>query len=348
MKPIKLVMSAFGPYKDRVIVDFEKLGSDGIFLITGDTGSGKTTIFDALSFALFGEASGSRRENSSFRSDFASSDVNTYVELEFVHKDVTYKVERSPKYTRKKKKGDGFTSVGGEATLEFLDEVISGDKNVTDKCVEILGMNSKQFKQIVMVAQGEFMELLFAKTKDRASIFRHIFDTGVYKFISDNLKNKYLCKKREYEDTEILIRGYINGIMLDNEVLDIESASMAIELLDNELVCDKDIEKNLEEDRDKLLKEQTRIVKIITEGKLVNDSIIELDNLKEKLNKLLESEFLFEEKKELVDKNKNIWDKLMPIRTELNNLKKELESKKNSLICVKGYKRHPILIGCLC
>ena len=228
MKPIKLVMSAFGPYKDKVIVDFEKLGSDGIFLITGDTGSGKTTIFDALSFALFGEASGSRRENSSFRSDFASSDVNTYVELEFVHKDIVYKVERSPKYSRKKKKGDGFTSVGGEATLEFLDEVISGDKNVTDKCVEILGMNSKQFKQIVMVAQGEFMELLFAKTKDRASIFRHIFDTGVYKSISDNLKNKYLSKKREYEDTEILIKGYINGMQLDNEVLDIEKEKESI------------------------------------------------------------------------------------------------------------------------
>ena len=102
MKPIKLVISAFGPYKDKVEIDFSKLGNDGIFLITGDTGSGKTTIFDALSFALFGEASGSRRENGSFRSDFAGDDVSTFVELEFVHKDVIYIIERIPIYMRKK------------------------------------------------------------------------------------------------------------------------------------------------------------------------------------------------------------------------------------------------------
>ena len=93
MRPIRLVMSAFGPYKNEVDINFDKLGSNGIFLITGDTGSGKTTIFDAISFALFGVVSGSRRENSSLRSDFANDDVKTFVELEFFHKGVKYKIE---------------------------------------------------------------------------------------------------------------------------------------------------------------------------------------------------------------------------------------------------------------
>ena len=102
MRPIKLVVSAFGPYKDKVEIDFEKLGNNGVFLITGDTGSGKTTIFDAISFALFGVVSGSRRENSSLRSDFAKDDVKSYVELEFYHKGIMYKIERTPRYKRKK------------------------------------------------------------------------------------------------------------------------------------------------------------------------------------------------------------------------------------------------------
>ena len=99
-----MVVSAFGPYKDRVEIDFSHLGCDGVFLITGDTGSGKTTIFDAICFALYGEASGNKRENSGFRSDFASDNVDTFVELEFIHKDISYKVMRIPRYVRKKKR----------------------------------------------------------------------------------------------------------------------------------------------------------------------------------------------------------------------------------------------------
>ena len=212
MRPIKLVISAFGPYRDEVVIDFEKLGSSGIYLITGETGSGKTTIFDAISFALYGEASGSRRENSSFRSDFAKDDVKTFVKLIFVHKEVIYEIERVPKYMRKKLRGDGFTTVTGDATLLYLDKVISGDKNVNDKVIEILGINVKQFKQIVMIAQGEFLELLLAKPKDRAAIFRHIFDTSIYKNISDSLKSKYLEIKREYEDSSLSLNHYLESI----------------------------------------------------------------------------------------------------------------------------------------
>ena len=287
MKPIKLVISAFGPYKDKVEIDFSKLGNDGIFLITGDTGSGKTTIFDALSFALFGEASGSRRENGSFRSDFALDDVKTFVELEFIHKDVLYMVERFPRYIRKKKRGEGLTSVGGDASLIYLDMVVTGEKNVTEKCVEILGMNANQFKQISMIAQGEFLELLLAKAKDRATIFRHIFDTGIYKNISDKLKNNYLAKKREYEDIAITINGYIQSIQLNSELSGDESIEYILNVLEKEIDNDALKEKDLDNERNKLFKESSKIVEVISEGKIINDSIFNLNNLKEKLKRKL-------------------------------------------------------------
>lgn len=326
-----MVISAFGPYKDRVEIDFNKLGDNGIFLITGDTGSGKTTIFDALSFALFGEASGSRRENSSFRSDFAVDEVSTFVRLDFVHKDVVYSVERIPRYMRKKKRGDGVTAVGGEATLTYLDEVVTGEKNVTDKCVEILGMNASQFKQIVMIAQGEFLDLLLAKTKDRATIFRHIFDTGVYKDISDSLKNRYLLKRREYEDTAIEVKGYVKGVQLNCQLSGDESTEQVLELLGKELEIDNEAEKGLEAERDGLFKESSRIVEIISKGKVINNSILELSKSKEKLDELLKRQKEVKDKEKLVQRNRDIWDKIMPRYLEMVSVDKDLGDKRVKL-----------------
>lgn len=331
MKPIKLVISAFGPYKDKVEIDFSKLGESGIFLITGDTGSGKTTIFDALSFSLFGEASGSRRDNTGFRSDFANDEIETFVKLEFEHKGVLYNLERKPRYKRRKKKGEGVTLVGGDASLTYLDAVVTGDKNVTDKCIEILGMNANQFKQIVMIAQGEFLELLFAKTKDRATIFRHIFDTGIYKDISDNLKDKYLAKKREYEDSCISIKSYINGIQIDRELFGDESIEQVLDILDSEITKDEEEEKELEEKRNILFKESSRLIELISKGKIINDSIVILNENKEKLSILLKKESVIKEKEDILNKNRNIWDIIMPKYMEFTKLKDELSNKRIKL-----------------
>ena len=229
MKPISLKISAFGPYSDLVSIDFTKFYDSGIFLITGDTGSGKTTIFDAISFALYGCASGSNRDKSSFRSDFAKDDVKTFVEFSFMHKNILYKVYRTPSYLRKKLRGEGETLVTGDATLEYLDTVIVGDKNVTDKCKEILGIDSSQFKQISMIAQGEFLKLLLAKPSDRALIFRRIFDTYLYKNISDNIKRKFLDKKRQYEDVTMSFNNLLSSV--DIEITDINN-KMPSEIID--------------------------------------------------------------------------------------------------------------------
>ena len=153
MKPLKLTMCAFGPYKGKVELNFEKIGKNGIFLITGDTGAGKTTIFDAISFALFGEVSGSNRLITSLRSNFADNNEDTFAELVFEHKKVVYKIRRTPPYERPKNRGEGVTRNIADAWLEYGDKVISKIKNVDEKIEEILGINAKQFKQIAMLAQ---------------------------------------------------------------------------------------------------------------------------------------------------------------------------------------------------
>ena len=138
MKPLKLTMSAFGPYKDKVELDFTKIGNEGIFLITGDTGAGKTTIFDGISFALYGETSGTTRTISSIRSNFALPETETFVELEFIHKNIKYKIKRVPLYKKLKKNGNGFTKSLADATLEYENQIVTGISNVNQKVEEIL------------------------------------------------------------------------------------------------------------------------------------------------------------------------------------------------------------------
>ena len=325
MRPIKLVLSAFGPYKDKVEIDFEHLGSQGIFLITGDTGSGKTTIFDGMCFALFGTASGSRRDANSFRSDFSSDDVPTYVHFSFLHKGVMYYIERAPKYYRKKKRGEGKTLVSGDANLTYLDEVITGEKNVTDKCCEILGMNVNQFRQIVMVAQGEFMELLHAKARDRAEILRHIFDTDIYKKISDKLKDNYLEKRREYEDSKLSINGYLGSIIWnDNQNID-DNVTAVMERLEIQNQGDKGLEEELELSRKKLDKELSQLIKDISEGKLLEKSIQDLENEKENLSLLLLQEKEIQNKEDRLVKSRDILDKVIPIQNLYEERSKKYE-----------------------
>lgn len=213
MKPLKVVMSAFGPYAGKVELPLHLLGNDGLFLITGDTGAGKTTIFDAIAFALFDGASGSVRTVDTLRSDFASLDTKTYVELEFSHKGQDYKLTRNPKYERPKKNGTGFTNQTADAALVLPSgEVVTGNNKVTDKIVELIGLDFKQFKQIAMIAQGEFLKLLLAESNERANIFRKVFNTNIYMTIQDVLKRRERDLKARYEESIRSILQYVEGI----------------------------------------------------------------------------------------------------------------------------------------
>ncbi len=201
MRPHKLTISAFGPYAGKTEVDFDKFGTQGLFLITGDTGAGKTTIFDAITYALFGEASGSSRSDSMFRSTYADPDVPTFVELQFEYGGRQYLVRRSPQQERPKARGTGFTTQKAEASLQIGDQPpITVVKDVNARLVEILGVNFSQYSQIAMIAQGQFRELLLAETKKRAEIFRSIFKTYGYLTLQKRLQEDANALYGEVQD----------------------------------------------------------------------------------------------------------------------------------------------------
>ncbi len=190
MKPIRLRMTAFGPYPQEEIIDFETLNGRYLFLITGPTGSGKTTLFDAMSYAIYGESSGSMRPSDSFRSQFALEEELTTVTFTFELHNERYEVERIPKQLRPKSVGEGYTEQKPEATLRFLSQnkrPISGVTQVTKTLEDLIGLSEEQFKQIMMIPQGEFRQLLVATSEEREKVLKRLFDTSVYRQIQEVL-----------------------------------------------------------------------------------------------------------------------------------------------------------------
>lgn len=180
MRPLILTITAFGPYATKQVIDFTQLQGRNLFVITGDTGAGKTTILDGISYALYGKASGRDRDGDSLRSHFAQPDLITSVEMEFELRGERYWVERIPKQRKKRTRGEGYTDQNPEAQFKGLDgenQVVSGVKEVNEKIVELLGLSYEQFKQIIMIPQGEFRELLNADSKARQDILQKIFGT---------------------------------------------------------------------------------------------------------------------------------------------------------------------------
>lgn len=224
MRPLKITMSAFGPYAGEVTLDMQKLGKSGIYLITGDTGAGKTTIFDAISYALYGEASGNYRENTTLRSKYASADTPTFVELEFEYNNEIYKINRNPEYPRPNKRGEGFTKQSANAELVMPDgSVITKIKDVSAKVEEIIGINKNQFSQIAMIAQGDFRKLLNCETNERSKIFRKIFKTEPYHNIEIKLSSLFNELKRNREKEKSGIEQYINQLKCnENDTLSLE------------------------------------------------------------------------------------------------------------------------------
>lgn len=224
MRPLKITMSAFGPYAGEVTLDMQKLGKSGIYLITGDTGAGKTTIFDAISYALYGEASGNYRENTTLRSKYASADTPTFVELEFEYNNEIYKINRNPEYPRPNKRGEGFTKQSANAELVMPDgSVITKIKEVNAKVEEIIGINKNQFSQIAMIAQGDFRKLLNCETNERSKIFRKIFKTEPYHNIEIKLSSLINELKRNREKEKSGIEQYINQLKCnENDTLSLE------------------------------------------------------------------------------------------------------------------------------
>lgn len=211
MRPILLKMCAFGPYAKEQELDLRLLGKNGLYLITGDTGAGKTTIFDAITYALFGEASGDTRTTEMFRSKYAAEDMPTYALLEFECRNEKYIIRRNPEYLRPAKRGDKLTKEMANASLTYPDgKQISGIAAVNSAVIQLLGYNRKQFTQISMIAQGDFLKLLFADTKERIQIFREIFNTKKFQELQDQMKQQSLKLYYDIEDSRKSMRQYLN------------------------------------------------------------------------------------------------------------------------------------------
>lgn len=305
MRPIELKMSAFGPFAGLTTLRLDALGTDGLYLITGDTGAGKTTIFDAIIYALYGEASGNIRTTDMLRSKYANADTATFVELTFVFKDKTYIVRRNPEYLRPSKRGEGrFTKESAKAQLTMPDkEVITGLVSVNNKIIEIIGLNKNQFSQIAMLPQGEFMRLLLADTKQRIEIFREIFDTEPYLLLQDRIK-------RDANELYRLVSDY--------------KKSMAQYVAD--VYCDENSEYNqalinIKNDSQMSIKEILDIIdKIIAQDKSCADeydkAIISIDKGIDQLNSKIT----------IAIQTEKIKDDYKSALTQLNNLTEEYEN----------------------
>lgn len=274
MRPIKITMSAFGPYAKEVTLDMSKLGANGLYLITGDTGAGKTTIFDAITFALFGEASGSVRSTSTLRSKYASPDVPTFVKMEFLYNNQIYKIERSPAYKRPSLRGEGETEQVAKAELICPDgRIVDKPKEVNKEITELLGIDKNQFSQICMIAQGDFRKLLNADTKERQAIFRHIFKTKKFKSIQEQIQIDTSKLKTEIDDIQKSVLQYICSVKCDDSnvlYLELEKAQAGEMLTEDAIEL---IKKIIDADEKSLTTVDTKLFEIDSELTKVNSSL---------------------------------------------------------------------------
>lgn len=216
MKPIVLTLSGWGPYPGVEQADFSSF-SGGLFLVTGPTGSGKTTIFDGITFALYGEVSGSIREKDSLRSDFAKPETATFVELLFSHRGRQYRILRNPRYDRPKLRGEGITTEGESGELYEEERLLaSGSTQVTERVKELLGIDYHQFKQISMIAQGEFQQLLVASSRERTQIFRDIFQTKLYDAITGVLAGRTKRIAAKVEEKKHRVEEITGTLQVEN------------------------------------------------------------------------------------------------------------------------------------
>jgi len=225
MRAIRLKLTAFGPYLQEQIVDFNDLGKESIFLITGPTGAGKTTIFDAICYALYGRASGSDREQDSLRSDFANADEQTEVQFTFSLHEQTYEVTRKPKQVRKKARGDGYTDEPAQATLY---EIVDGEKQLMASRITMIneiiqdkiGFDYDQFSKMVLIPQGEFRKLISENSREREAVLQSIFNTYVYKKLTEELRSQAKQLEEEIKSLDHLIQHETMKIKWEHEQID--------------------------------------------------------------------------------------------------------------------------------
>ena len=306
MKPQKLILCGWGPYKDETEIDFTQLNTE-LFLITGQTGAGKTTLFDAIAYALFGMLSGEVREKGTVRSDFADEDTKTYVELFLTHKGQQYHIVRNPEYMRPKKKKNGesaYTKEKENAALTLPDgNMIAGNQDVTAKIEEILGMDGRQFRQISMIAQGEFARMLLASPAEKTAIFRELFGTGIYAAVQSRLKERSANLYRDYMNYRHKMEEDVALLSLQEEEWERLTAHEqpdyeAVEQYLTKYLADLKKEISRRKQAEALAGEELlRLKEELTKAKEINKRFDELDAARRLLEELEEKQNFFQEKK---------------------------------------------------
>lgn len=351
MKPIRLEFQAFSSFKDKTFIDFTYLNESGIYLISGSTGSGKTTIFDALSFALFGEPSGDVRDIKNLRCDQAEDGVTTYVELIFEIQGVRYKIYRAP---AQRKKASNKSLSSPEVILYYGDNFssfIDKSDNVNKKIKELFGgLSSSDFKKIAMLAQGEFSKLIDSSTKDKREILRNIFKTDSYLQMSD----KFVQRRKELKDKRTSIISYFNGLI--NSLKNVDRFEN-YNLVTSDIIHYPSFKEEVSNYISSLTKEKEDKEKSRTslqeEKEKLKESIRKIKEDNELIKNMHKAQFNYEEefkKKENIDRKKKWLDELLEFQEisskeelykqkskDLSTLEKDLDKEKNKLsICLEN------------
>lgn len=328
MRLKKLIMQAFGPFKDKVVIDFEKDKIDkGLLLITGDTGAGKTTIFDAICYALYGNTSGDTREANSLRSDWASDDMDTYVDLEFYYKNKLYEIKRSPEYTRKKKNGIGETKQVATSEANINGKIITKLTDVNKEIESLIGLDYKQFRQVAMLSQGEFSKFLLAPSLEKTTIFRKIFNTEFYDLLQNKLKSNMISKKDEIEKIKDKIETERKNL---ESIINIYGLSNdeTINILTKEIQNKSDEVILAKKERDKVNDEKTKLSTEISNINKMNKNILIYEDVNHKLDELIKNNPDINKEKEKYNYNVNIATYITNILDKLTSSNKLLSDKK--------------------
>ena len=293
MRPIKLVLSAFGPYASKVELDLSKLGENGVYLITGDTGAGKTTIFDAITFALFGKPSGDIRDVKTLRSEYANEEIETYVELDFIYHDEEYHIYRRPEYTYTHVQKNGEVKQRSKAADAYL-ILPNGDRivkptEVTKQVEQLLGMKRDQFRQIAMIAQGSFLEILNADTKERGKLFEKVFMTSKYSVLMDRLNQMAKESSIALNDAKLRLQQIISDIRVPEilqeqyeqtlETFAMNDIQPVYDLLDNIIIGAKEGIENLQKQKEQVQKQLQKSRKEETEKTKQLQDLLSLEKL---------------------------------------------------------------------
>lgn len=356
MRPLKLVMTGFESYKDRTEINFEELGSKGLYLITGDTGAGKTSIFDAITFALYGEPSGGDRRPEMLRSHFADEKTPTFVELDFEANGKKYHIKRNPDYERKVLRGEGITVEAANAELSFPDdgqgrEPVCGVSKVNAEIENILNLKKEQFSSIAMIAQGRFQELLLSKKDKKQELFRELFHTEKYERLQLQIKSDKSQADKTFADLKLRLEEALARIEVnekDENAAEIEQlkksayikeADIALlqafaekdqKLLEEILKDINDVEKNLEKTNAELqrgearqkLEEQCKAAKNSKNQKELNRKALEeaMQAAEKEAEKVPE----LEKEQTLLEASLKDYQEIAEAEKVLNNLSKEI------------------------